>query len=311
MIPEGVIRILENLQRVIVGKQDVLELMLSALLCEGHILIEDVPGIGKTTLAKSLARSIGCSFHRIQCTPDLLPSDITGTFFFDQKVSEFEFRAGPVMSNIVLVDEINRATPRTQSSLLEAMEERQITVDGMTMPLPRPFLVIATQNSVEFQGTFPLPEAQLDRFLLRLEIGYPTEEEEDRMILRFHKDNPLDGLGDVTSGKELLEMISLVQGVHVEPSVRRYMLEITRQTRLDPLIRLGASPRASLSLYRAGQAMALVKGRDYVTPDDVKALVGPVIGHRLILSSEAYLHKKSKEDLLDGILSAIPVPVED
>ena len=310
MVPEEISRILENIQKVIVGKQEVLELMLSALLCEGHILIEDVPGVGKTTLAKSLALSIGCSFHRIQCTPDLLPSDVTGNFFFDQKTAEFRFRAGPVVSNIVLVDEINRATPRTQSSLLESMEERQITVDGITMPLPRPFLVIATQNPVELQGTFPLPEAQLDRFLLRLALGYPTLEEEDLMLLRFHEHNPLEKLRDVISGEALLKIISRVHGIHVEESLRHYILEITRRTRVDPLITLGASPRASLALYRASQALALVKGRDYVVPDDVKRLAPPVLGHRFVLSSEAYIHKKSRENLLEGILSSTPVPVE-
>jgi MoxR-like ATPase len=311
MVQEGITRILESVQKVIVGKQDVLELILAALLCEGHILIEDVPGIGKTTLSKSLARCIGCNYSRIQCTPDLLPSDITGSFFFEQKLSKFEFRPGPLMSNIVLVDEVNRATPRTQSSFLEAMEERQITVDGTTMQLPRPFLIIATQNPVELQGTFPLPEAQLDRFLLRLSLGYPTEEEEDRMILRFHRENPLETLSETISLEELLRLISMVQEVHVEDSVRRYLLEITRRTRIDPLIKLGASPRASLALYKAGQALALVKGRDYVLPDDVKRLVVPVLAHRLILSSEASLTKKTKEDFLEGILSSIPVPVEE
>jgi MoxR-like ATPase len=311
MIPEGITRVLENMQKVIVGKEEVLEMMLSTLLCEGHILIEDVPGIGKTVLSKSLAQSIGCTFSRIQCTPDLLPSDITGTFYFDQKVSEFVFRPGPVMSNIVLVDEINRATSRTQSSFLESMQERQITVDGVTMPLPRPFLVIATQNPVELQGTFPLPEAQLDRFLLRLSLGYPTEDEEDRMILRFHDNDPLETLSDVTSGEEILRLISLVHAVHVDHSIRRYILEITRRTRIDPLIKLGASPRASLALYKVSQALAFVQGRDYVMPDDVKRLVAPVLGHRLILSPDAYLTKIDKEDLLERILFSIPVPVED
>ena len=311
MVQEGITRILESIQKVIVGKQDVLELILAAFLCEGHILIEDVPGIGKTTLSKSLARCIGCNYSRIQCTPDLLPSDITGSFFFEQKLSKFEFRPGPLMSNIVLVDEVNRATPRTQSSFLEAMEERQITVDGTTMHLPRPFLIIATQNPVELQGTFPLPEAQLDRFLLRLSIGYPTEEEEDRMILRFHHENPLEALSETISLEELLRLIAMVHEVHVEDSLRRYLLEITRRTRVDPLIKLGASPRASLALYKAGQALALLQGRDYVIPDDVKRLVVPVLAHRLILSSEASLTKKTKEDFLEGILSSIPVPVEE
>jgi len=308
---DAIRRVIENIDKVIVGKPEVLELAIVAVLCEGHILIEDVPGIGKTTLAKALARSLGCSFHRIQCTPDLLPSDITGINFFNQKRSEFEFRPGPVMSNIVLVDEINRATPRTQSSLLECMQERQITVDGVTMPLPHPFLVIATQNPVELHGTFPLPEAQLDRFLIKLEVGYPSEEEEDIMLLRFKQDNPLDSLAEVTSAEEIIKLNQLAQEVHVEQSVRRYLLDIIRQTRSNAEIELGASPRASLALYRAAQALALVKGRDYVIPDDVKRLAVPVIVHRLIASTEAYLHNLSKENLIENILAQTPVPVEE
>lgn len=304
-------RIIENIGKVIVGKTEVLELAVVAVLCEGHILIEDVPGIGKTTLAKALARSLGCSFRRIQCTPDLLPSDITGIHFFNQKKSEFEFRPGPVISNIVLVDEINRATPRTQSSLLEAMEERQVTVDGVTMPLPRPFLVIATQNPVELHGTFPLPEAQLDRFLIKIEVGYPSEEQEDIMLLRFKQDNPLDSLLEVTSAEEIMKLKQLAQEVHVEQSVRRYLLDIIRQTRSNAEIELGASPRASLALYRAAQALALIRDRDYVIPDDVKQLAIPVIVHRLIASAEAYLHNRSKENLIENILAQTPVPVEE
>ena len=311
MIPEAITRVLENVKKVIVGKPDVLELAMVAVLCEGHTLIEDVPGIGKTTLAKALARSLGCSFHRVQCTPDLLPSDITGIYFFNQKLSAFEFRPGPVMSNIVLVDEINRATPRTQSSLLECMEERQVTVDGTTMPLPRPFLVIATQNPVELHGTFPLPEAQLDRFLLKLELGYPGEEEEDVMLLRFEHNSPLDTLPPVTSAEEILRLKCLAQEVYVEPSVRHYVLGIIRQTRHDPAVELGASPRASLALYKAAQALALVSGRDFVVPDDVKRLVVPVLAHRLILSTEASLHNQSKESLLERIRDSVPAPVED
>jgi len=304
-------RVIENIGKVIVGKPEVLELAVVAVLCEGHILIDDVPGIGKTTLAKALARSLGCSFRRIQCTPDLLPSDITGIHFFNQKRSEFEFRPGPVMSNIVLVDEINRATPRTQSSLLESMEERQVTVDGVTMPLPRPFLVIATQNPVELHGTFPLPEAQLDRFLIKLEVGYPSEEEEDIMLLRFKRDNPLDSLPEVTSAEEIIKLKQLAQEVHVEQSVRHYLLNIIRQTRSNAEIELGASPRASLALYRAAQALALVRGRDYVIPDDVKRLAIPVIVHRLIASTEAYLHNRSKENLIENILAQTSGPVEE
>ena len=311
MSTDAIRRVMENMGKVIVGKPEVLELAVVAVLCEGHILIEDVPGIGKTTLAKALARSLGCSFRRIQCTPDLLPSDITGIHFFNQKRSEFEFRPGPVMSNIVLVDEINRATPRTQSSLLEGMEERQVTVDGITMPLPRPFLVIATQNPVEMHGTFPLPEAQLDRFLMKLDIGYPGEEEEDIMLLRFKQNNPLDSLPEVTSAEEIIKLKQLAQEVHVEQSVRRYLLDIIRQTRSNAEIELGASPRASLAIYRATQALALIRGRDYVIPDDLKRLAIPVIVHRLIASTEAYLHNRSKENLIENILAQTPVPVEE
>lgn len=310
MIPNTISRIFESAGKVIVGKLDSLELAMVALLCEGHILIEDVPGIGKTTLAKTLSRLLGGTFRRIQCTPDLLPGDVTGIYFFNQKRSEFEFRPGPVMANIVLVDEINRATPRTQSSLLECMEERQVTVDGVTQTLPRPFMVIATQNPIELHGTFPLPEAQLDRFFLRLDIGYPNTEEEDVMLLRFEHGNPLDSLEPVTSPEEMLELKEQAQKVHIEPGVRRYILDIVQRTRDNASISLGASPRASLFLYKGAQALAMVRGRDYVIPDDIKRLVMPVLGHRIILSTEAYLHKRSKEALLEEILNTAPVPVE-
>jgi len=311
MVPEFVKRILANVESVMVAKPEVLELALVAMLCERHILIEDVPGIGKTTLAKTLAHSLGCSFRRIQCTPDLLPSDITGIHFFNQKSCEFEFRPGPVIANIVLVDEINRATPRTQSSLLECMEERQVTVDGVTMPLPQPFMVIATQNPVELQGTFPLPEAQLDRFLLKLVIGYPNLEDEDVLLLRFERSNPLEQLSAVTSASEIMDIRRQVQEIYVESSVRRYILEVIGKTRTHPSIALGGSPRASLALYRAAQALALIQGRDFVLPDDVKRLAVPVLGHRLILSTEAYLHNTSKEELIADILSTLPVPAEE
>ncbi|MEW6142551.1 MAG: MoxR family ATPase [Chloroflexota bacterium] len=310
MVPNTISRIFEGAGKVIVGKLDSIELALVAILCEGHILIEDVPGIGKTTLAKTLARLLGSTFRRIQCTPDLLPGDVTGIYFFNQKKSEFEFRPGPVMANVVLVDEINRATPRTQSSLLECMEERQVTVDGVTQALPRPFMVIATQNPVELHGTFPLPEAQLDRFFLRLEMGYPNTEEEDVMLLRFEHNSPLDGLEPVTTPDEALMLKEQAQRVHVEPVVRRYILDIVQRTRDNASVSLGASPRASLYLYKGAQALALVRGRDYVIPDDVKRLVVPVLGHRIILSTDAYLHKRSKEALLEDILNATPVPVE-
>ena len=311
MVPEFVNRLIENMKSVIVAKPEVLELALVAVLCEGHILIEDVPGIGKTTLAKTLARSLGCSFHRIQCTPDLLPSDITGIHFYNQKTSEFEFRPGPVIANIVLVDEINRATPRTQSSLLEAMQEKQVTVDGVTMPLPSPFMVIATQNPIELQGTFPLPEAQLDRFLLKLALGYPNPGDEDIMLLRFERSNPLEGLSAVTLASEIMDIKRQVQEIYVEPSVRHYILEVIGKTRANTSIALGGSPRASLALYRACQALALIQGRDFVLPDDVKQLAIPVLGHRLILSTEAYLHDTNKEKLIEDILSSLPVPVEE
>ena len=311
MVPEFVDRVLENINTVMVAKPEVLELALVAVLCEGHILIEDVPGIGKTTLAKTLAQSLGCSFRRIQCTPDLLPSDITGIHFFNQKTCEFEFRPGPVMANIVLVDEINRATPRTQSSLLECMQERQVTVDGVTMPLSQPFIVIATQNPVELQGTFPLPEAQLDRFLLKLVLGYPDLENEDTILLRFERSNPLEQLSAVTLASEILDIGRQTQKVYVEPSVRRYILEIISRTRTNPSITLGGSPRASLALYRASQALALIQGRDFVLPDDVKHLATPVLSHRLILNTEAYLHNTSKEKLIDDILFSLSVPAEE
>lgn len=311
MVPEFVDRFLENINSVMVAKPEVLELALVAVLCEGHILIEDVPGIGKTTLAKTLAQSLGCSFRRIQCTPDLLPSDITGIHFFNQKTCEFEFRPGPVMANIVLVDEINRATPRTQSSLLECMQERQVTVDGVTMPLPQPFIVIATQNPVELQGTFPLPEAQLDRFLLKLVLGYPDLENEDTILLRFERSNPLEQLSAVTLASEILDIGRQTQEIYVEPSVRHYILEIISRTRTNPSITLGGSPRASLALYHASQALALIQGRDFVLPDDVKHLATPVLSHRLILNTEAYLHNTSKEKLIDDILFSLPVPAEE
>ncbi|MFW6112349.1 MAG: AAA family ATPase [Chloroflexota bacterium] len=308
---EFVDRILENMKTVMVAKQEVLELALVGVLCGGHILIEDVPGIGKTTMASALAKSLGCSFGRIQCTPDLLPSDITGIHFFNQKTSEFEYRPGPVIANIVLVDEINRATPRTQSSLLECMQEQQVTVDGVTMPLPKPFMVIATQNPVELQGTFPLPEAQLDRFLMKLVLGYPNIEDEDVLLLRFERSNPLDHLSAVTLASEIVDMRRQAQEIYVEPSVRRYILEITSRTRTDPNVTLGCSPRASLALYRASQGLALIRGRDFVIPDDVKRLAIPVLGHRLILSTEAYLHNNSKEELIADIVSSLPVPAEE
>ena len=303
-------RIIENVSRVIVGKEDVVELALVAILCEGHILIEDVPGIGKTTLAKALARSLGCSFRRIQFTPDLLPSDVTGLYYFNQKTQEFEFRPGPIMAQVVLADEINRATPRTQSALLEAMQERQVTVDGHTFPLPRPFLVLATQNPIELEGTFPLPEAQVDRFLMRLRIGYPTEEEEEAILLRYEKEDPLEKLEPVVSAEELLDWQVRVRDVRVDEDVRRYIVRVVRVTREHPAIELGVSPRGTLALYRTSQALAALRGRDYVIPDDVKHLVPYVLTHRIIISPQTRLRGRTPEEVIGEVVGEVPVPVE-
>ena len=303
-------RIRENVGRVIVGRADVIDLALVALLCGGHALIEDVPGIGKTMMAKALARSIGCSFKRIQFTPDLMPSDITGINFYNQKSGAFEFRAGPLVANIVLADEINRATPRTQSALLEAMEERQITVDGATMPLPAPFAVLATQNPIELEGTFPLPEAQLDRFLLRLRMGYPDEREEDAILQRFAADNPLDALAPVIDAADLARMAAALPAVRCEASVRGYITRITRATRDHTAVELGASPRATLALFRAARALAAIRGRDYLLPDDVKQVAVPVLSHRIMLSSQSRLRGRDAESLVREVLDEQPVPVE-
>ncbi len=309
-VKEAADRLVENIGRVIVGKREVIELVLVALFCEGHLLIEDVPGIGKTMLAKATAKSLGCSFKRIQFTPDLLPSDVTGIHYFNQKTSEFQFRPGPVMANIVLADEINRATPRTQSCLLECMQEQQITVDVETMLLPRPFLVIATQNPIELEGTFPLPEAQLDRFLLKVKLGYPSEDEEGAILSRFQQENPLDNLTSVVEAAELLELQKLCRQVYIEDSIRNYVTAITRATRNHQGVELGASPRASLSLYLASQALAAIRGRNYVIPDDVKYLAVPTLAHRLIAKTEARLRGRSLESIVREIVSTVPVPVE-
>lgn len=303
-------KIRENVARVIVGKSDVVDLSLVALFSEGHILFEDVPGIGKTTLAKALARSLGCTFHRIQFTPDLLPSDVTGLAVYNQKTQEFEFRAGPIMSQVVLADEINRATPRTQSALLEAMQERQITVDGATRLLPRPFLVLATQNPIELEGTFPLPEAQVDRFFIRLKLGYPTEDEESAILLRFERDEPLENLQAVADPAALIELERAVRTVRVESSIRDYMIAIVRATRAHASVELGASPRGSLYLYRAAQAYAALHGRDFVLPDDVKYLTPFVLTHRLIISAQTRLRGRSAEQVVKDVVDSVPVPVE-
>jgi len=310
-IAEVARRLQENVQRVIVGKDEPIQLALVAVLCEGHVLIEDVPGIGKTTMARALARSLGCSFRRIQFTPDLLPSDVTGLNWFNQKRQEFEFRPGPVMSQVLLADEINRATPRTQSALLEAMQERQVTVDGITRPQPRPFLVLATQNPVELEGTFPLPEAQIDRFLLCVQLGYPSAEEENAILERFRTEDPLEELKPVTTPEEILALIQARREIRVEASVRNYVVEVARATRQHGEIELGASPRATLALYQASQAWAAIQGREYVLPDDVKLMAPHVLTHRLMISPQAQLRGRSPDELVIDIVNSVPVPVEE
>jgi MoxR-like ATPase len=304
-------RIRQAIGTVVVGKSETVDQLLVAVLCRGHVLIEDVPGVGKTLLARSLAATMGCSFRRVQFTPDVLPSDVTGSSIFDQRTSEFSFRAGPVFTQVLLADEINRATPRAQSALLEAMEERQVTVDGQTMSLPEPFLVLATQNPIELEGTFPLPEAQLDRFLLRVHPGYPSLEEEDAMLRRFENDDPLPRLVPEISAGDILAMQEERGAVHVSDEVRAYLLEVVRSTRSDDRVALGASPRAALALHRAVQAQALLAGRSFTVPDDVKALAPAVLAHRLILSTEARLRGHTAEAMVAAVLDAVPVPVED
>ena len=300
-----------NIEHVIVGKSSVVELLIVALLSPGHVLIEDVPGLGKTLLAKALAKSLGCSFQRVQFTPDLLPSDITGVNVFNQRTGEFEFRAGPIMSSVVLADEINRAGPRTQSALLEAMEERQVTVDGVTRSSPRPFLVIATQNPIELEGTFPLPEAQLDRFLLRLSIGYPGPDEEREVLRRFREADPLDQTKAVVSGEDIVALSAACRGVYISPAIETYVLGLVRATRDNAALSLGASPRGSLALCRTAQALAAIRGRSFVTPDDIQPLVVPTLAHRLILSSHSRLHGKAVADVLNAVIDTVPVPVEE
>ena len=300
-------KVVDNIEKVIVGKRSAVELAVIGLLCQGHLLIEDVPGVGKTVLARSLARSLGCIFSRIQFTPDMLPSDVTGVSIFNQVSTQFEFRPGPIMAQIVLADEINRATPKTQASLLEAMEERQVTVDGKTHGLPRPFLVLATQNPIEYEGTFPLPEAQLDRFLLRLRLGYPDLDDEIDILERQQFTHPIAELAQVVSDVELIQAQEEIKGVYIAPQVKRYIVDLVRQTRQHPDVYLGASPRGSLALFRAGQARAIILGRDYVLPDDIKALVKPALGHRVILGPAARLRDLSADQVLDEVLSRVPV----
>ncbi len=302
-------RVITNVEKVIVGKRQQVVYSLVSWLCEGHILLEDVPGVAKTMLARALAASIGCKFKRVQCTPDLLPSDVTGSSIFNQKTSEFEFRAGPLFANLVLADEINRTTPRTQAALLEAMAEGRVTIDGTTHDLEKPFLVMATQNPVDHEGTFPLPEAQLDRFLLKFSLGYPTLEEELSMLDRMQHAHPLDSISSVVSGKDLLTCQTLVRDVHIDSKIKQYILQLVHLTRHHEHLALGGSPRASIALFRASQALAAIRGRTYVLPDDVKLVAGPVLGHRMILKPESRLRQLTSDRVVQEILQSLAVPV--
>jgi len=304
-------RVRANVARVVVGMEEVVDLLLVSLLCEGHALLEDVPGIGKTTLAKALASSLGCTFRRIQFTPDLLPSDITGVSVFNQRSSQFEFRPGPVFAQVVLADEINRAGPRTQSALLEAMQEHQVTADGQTRPLPQPFLVLATQNPIELEGTFPLPEAQLDRFLMRLNLGYPNHDEERAILRRFCGQAPVALLQAVISADELLNLAQICRGVMMHEALEEYILALADATRHHAALDLGASPRATLALYHTSQALAAMNGRAYVLPDDVQRLVEPVLAHRLVPSAKPRMRGETTRSILQAILTEVPVPVEE
>lgn len=304
-------RLIGNLEKVIVGKTKTLELVTIGLFCQGHILIDDVPGVGKTVLARSLAKSLNCEFNRIQFTPDMLPSDLTGVSIFNQVTREFEFRPGPVMAQIVLADEINRATPKTQSALLEAMEERQVTVDGITHILKRPFLVLGTQNPIEFEGTFPLPEAQLDRFLIRIRIGYPSVQDEIKILALQQLAHPIDSLMKVVEVDELIAIQEAVKSIYVSEAVKRYIVELTRATRENSEVYLGASPRGSLGLFRAGQALAALRGRNFVLPDDIKHLAEPILAHRMVLQPASRLRNLSAGIIIQEMLQSLPVPGGD
>jgi MoxR-like ATPase len=303
-------RVIANVEKVIIGKHREILLTVAAWFAEGHVLLEDVPGVAKTMLARAMAQSVGCSFKRLQCTPDLLPNDITGASVFSPKSAEFEFRPGPLFAQVILADEINRATPRAQAALLEAMAERQVSVDGTNYTLQRPFLLIATQNPIDHEGTFPLPEAQLDRFLMRLSLGYPSADEEDRMLDRLQHGHPLEQLEPMVSAEDVIACQEAVRTIRVDPKVREYMVKIIRATREHDAVRLGGSPRASLALFRAAQAFAAIQGYDFVLPDDIKELAPVVLGHRLILRPESRLRKATATQVIQQVLDQVPVPTQ-
>ncbi len=310
-LQEFVARVTDNIEKVIIGKGEIIEYLMVALLCEGHVLLEDVPGVGKTMLARSLSTSIGGKFKRLQCTPDLLPNDVTGVSIYNQQTGQFEFRPGPVFVQVLLVDEINRATPRTQAALLEAMQEQQVTVDGVTYALPRPFLVIATQNPIEYEGTFPLPEAQLDRFFMRLTMGYPAQNDERRLLAHLQREHPIVSLQPVVAGTDLLAYQKQVWEVYVEDSLQDYIIQLVASTRSHPDLSLGASPRASLALFRASQALAAIHGRDHVIPDDIQSLAPFVLTHRVILSPESDLRGRTADGVVRAILDTVPLKIEN
>jgi MoxR-like ATPase len=308
-IQEFVTHVTENVENVIIGKRPVIELLMVALLCEGHVLLEDVPGVGKTMLARAITASLGGKFKRVQCTPDLLPNDVTGVSVYNQKTGAFEFHPGPIFVNIMLVDEINRATPRTQSALLEAMQEQQVTVDGITYPLPRPFLVLATENPIEYEGTFPLPEAQLDRFLMRLTMGYPSQADEKLLLTHLQHEHPIIHLHSVEENSSLVELQRQVWDIHVDDTLHDYIVKLSAATRHHPELSLGASPRASLALFRAAQAYAAIKGRDHVIPDDIQYLAPSVLTHRLVLSPEAELRGRVTSSILQDVITQVPLEI--